>query len=535
MKTGLFISREDGVVSDHIDLGVIAQTYSHLASVKVYDNFFSSTAVNDIREIINQKDLNSIVLAGPGQLRYTGVYGGKSFIDAVSGQSINPNKIAIVNLNENVAVVHRNRLDEATSKASLYVDVALAKLADAHDLNNISISPRKSVLILGATPSGLLAAKMLLDKGYRVCIADKSEQIDINDTDRFKMELTPVMMGLESHDCCEIKSGVQLTDFYGMAGNYTAVFSTDGKDTSISIGGVIVCVEEDKGWINRLRPLLQIARDNEGFMRSNQPTNMVGKTKKDGVWFVPVRSSELNFGSIFSETAKIVLLLTTLLDQEEIKTQLYGIDVDETICGGCGTCVKTCAFSAASLDFLKKLSFVDANRCVGCGNCVTSCPTNARNLKTYPEEYVLKAIDVLSKGVQGVADSKILILHCNGNGAAAIKNAAYDQHPDLLYSPNVFPLQVECGASMDTQYILRAFQKGFDGVGLMVCQDGHCNNLVGNLDMERRMSLFREVLRSRKIDSDRLRIIKVPHDCNESLLREIKSFSDDLSQPKEVM
>jgi len=96
------------------------------------------------------------------------------------------------------------------------------------------------------------------------------------------------------------------------------------------------------------------------------------------------------------------------------------------------------------------------------------------------------------------------------------------------YSPNVLPVRVECGGNIDTQYILKAFNKGFDGVALSVCRDGHCHHLVGNTDMERRIGLFREVLRSRKIDDERLRIIHIsPHE-GKLFSEEIKSFYEEL-------
>jgi len=90
------------------------------------------------------------------------------------------------------------------------------------------------------------------------------------------------------------------------------------------------------------------------------------------------------------------------------------------------------------------------------------------------------------------------------------------------------PIQVECGGNIDTLYILKAFSRGFDGVALTVCRDGHCYHVVGNTDMERRIGLFREVLRSRNIDAERLRVINVsPHE-GELFSSEIRSFCDEL-------
>jgi len=71
------------------------------------------------------------------------------------------------------------------------------------------------------------------------------------------------------------------------------------------------------------------------------------------------------------------------------------------------------------------------------------------------------------------------------------------------------PLGVRCAGRIDTQLILEAFQEGFDGVVICKCKDDHCLNIVGNTDLDRRANLFRTVLKSRGIATERLRIFGV--------------------------
>jgi len=146
------------------------------------------------------------------------------------------------------------------------------------------------------------------------------------------------------------------------------------------------------------------------------------------------------------------------------------------------------------------------------------------------KKYILRAIDILSSGVIDNSEPRILAILCNSCGYPALDMAgelSY-QIPDLKYSPNLMPVLVECGGNVDTQYVLQAFSKGFDGVAISICKDGHCHHTVGNLDMERRIGLFREVLRSRNIDDERLRIIHVSPNEGRLLSEEIKSFAEYL-------
>ncbi|MEJ2048289.1 MAG: 4Fe-4S binding protein [Calditrichota bacterium] len=55
----------------------------------------------------------------------------------------------------------------------------------------------------------------------------------------------------------------------------------------------------------------------------------------------------------------------------------YVAQVDETVCGGCGTCEETCPFEAAQL---KGTAVINRETCMGCGVCVTQCPSEAISL-----------------------------------------------------------------------------------------------------------------------------------------------------------
>jgi coenzyme F420-reducing hydrogenase delta subunit/NAD-dependent dihydropyrimidine dehydrogenase PreA subunit len=231
-----------------------------------------------------------------------------------------------------------------------------------------------------------------------------------------------------------------------------------------------------------------------------------------------------------SGASRAVLSLTSLLDANEIAHSLLISAVDEKVCGGCGTCVKTCAFAASSIDLSRKLSVINPERCKGCGNCVTSCPTGARDLVSFPTKYISKAISLLSRGVVNDAEPKILAILCKNCGYTAADSAGelISRTPGQTLPPNVMPFLLECGGNVDTQYVLEAFSNGFDGVALFICRDGHCHNIVGNTDMQRRLGLFRAVLRSRDIKDERLRV--VPLNCHEGqvMIEELQSMSEDL-------
>jgi coenzyme F420-reducing hydrogenase delta subunit/NAD-dependent dihydropyrimidine dehydrogenase PreA subunit len=282
--------------------------------------------------------------------------------------------------------------------------------------------------------------------------------------------------------------------------------------------------------LRQLRPKLQLDLDAEGLIRDDRASGSVGRTRDPGVCFIPPRSQLGDLAGVTAWASAVVLALTTLLDRHELDHPVYVSEVDEDVCGGCGTCVKTCAFAASGIDVALGLSTIDARRCKGCGNCVVACPTGARDLITFPESHIIAAIGILSKVAPVPDEPHVLALLCNGCGypAADVAGELASSTEASGYSANVMPLRVECGGNVDTQYVLEAFKDGFDGVAVSVCRDGHCHHVVGNTDMDRRLGLFREVLRSRHIDAERLRVIHVaPHE-GQVFTEEIQGFCRDL-------
>ncbi len=527
MNIGLFLSRDNGSISETLDLDALAKHYARLSHVEIVDHFFNPDNFKHIKKQADSKHLDAVIIAGNSTKYYSYTVAGESLFEMLLQKGINENKIAVVNLREQVAWPHQNNKKEALSKARLVIDAGIAKVECRHDLNVVSVTPRKSVLIIGTRAGGLIAAYELLKKDYKVFIVEKAStvhpQTAINEV------LLPTATTVQLHPNTTLYLRSQVDDISGWCGEYRVKLSTPRGPMEILAGGIILSVGEDTEWISSLSPKMQLDIDDEGHLTSQERAIIPGMTKDPGVWFIPTKHAEdLVAGAHGANMA--VQWLTTSLDRKEILHPVWVSEVDPDVCGGCGTCVKTCAFSASKIDLEKHLSVIDRNRCKGCGNCVSACPTGARDLVGFPEKFIFKAIDILSAGVQGSGDPKILAFLCTGCGYPAADNAGElaSKNPAFYYSSNVLPLQVECGGSIDTQFILQAFSKGFDGVALTVCRDGHCHHIVGNTDMERRVSLFREVLRSRGIDAERMRIIKVSPHQGKEFHHEIKKFTDDL-------
>ncbi len=173
MEKGLFLSRDEGKISDVLDIDSLSNEYAELGATKVYDSFFSVKSQKSILKTIKQNKLEAVVFAGNSPKYFENVISGSIIIDKVKKLGINKNKIGFANIREQVAFCGNGENGDATLKAKLLIDVALNKVEVRHKAKVTHIPARKSVLVIGANAGGIFACNELLNKGYRVFLIEK--------------------------------------------------------------------------------------------------------------------------------------------------------------------------------------------------------------------------------------------------------------------------------------------------------------------------------------------------------------------------
>ena len=76
----------------------------------------------------------------------------------------------------------------------------------------------------------------------------------------------------------------------------------------------------------------------------------------------------------------------------------------------------------------------------------------------------------------------------------------------LQYPANVKIIRIPCSCRLNPMFILRAFQKGADGVILCGCHPGDCHYVTGNYYTRRRMALLFSFLNYLGIETERTRV-----------------------------
>ncbi len=74
----------------------------------------------------------------------------------------------------------------------------------------------------------------------------------------------------------------------------------------------------------------------------------------------------------------------------------------------------------------------------------------------------------------------------------------------MKYDPCVRLIRFPCTGRIDPLFVLRAFERGADGVLISGCHPGDCHYVSGNYHARRRWMVFRELLDFCGIDNRRL-------------------------------
>lgn len=96
----------------------------------------------------------------------------------------------------------------------------------------------------------------------------------------------------------------------------------------------------------------------------------------------------------------------------------------------------------------------------------------------------------------------------------------------LHYPPQVYTIAIRCSSGIKPKWIMRAFEKGFDGVFIAAdgsdCSFGEsCTEKTGSI-VERTHIMMKE----KGMEPARLRMAALCSVCSESFVKQIKSFNE---------
>ena len=230
--------------------------------------------------------------------------------------------------------------------------------------------------------------------------------------------------------------------------------------------------------LKALRKTMDFTLDDYGFMSE--------ETLASGIYGGGTIFGPLDYNSTISTANNTAIKIISLLSKDYLIAEFSGIEIDDNKCGLCGLCSKICPYNAITIESDKVN--IDKFKCKGCGTCASICPTNAIDLNIDTSEKILKSIEIISKFRK---KPKIIAFCCRSCGYAAADDAGLKK---ISYHPNIFILRVPCTGRIDTNFIIKSFEFGFDGVMIIGCRKNACRYIDGVEKVEKKISLLKNII-----------------------------------------
>ena len=122
-------------------------------------------------------------------------------------------------------------------------------------------------------------------------------------------------------------------------------------------------------------------------------------------------------------------------------------------------------------------------------------------------------------------DPKIVAFCCDQSGypAADMAGALKQKLPK-----NVEIVRVPCAGRIETIYLLKALEKGADGVLVFACYEENCQFLIGNLRARGRLSYAHRMLEKIGLEKERLEICHLATNSGVKLAETLRRKTEQL-------
>jgi coenzyme F420-reducing hydrogenase delta subunit len=114
---------------------------------------------------------------------------------------------------------------------------------------------------------------------------------------------------------------------------------------------------------------------------------------------------------------------------------------------------------------------------------------------------------------------KIYIFYCSSDFNIAEQVWSYSEYQNALKA-----IPLPCSGKIDIPYLTKAFEAGADGVAVIMCKQGECRFLEGDLRARKRAEVVDTLLEEIGLGKGRVAVIQMKDGGVEQVMREIEEF-----------
>ena len=202
-----------------------------------------------------------------------------------------------------------------------------------------------------------------------------------------------------------------------------------------------------------------------------------------------------------------------LLAKDHLVTNPCVAKSDTLLCNGCSSCEKVCPYGAISYEEqevndhgireTRRVAVGQQRPLSGLRSLHSGLP-----VRRHGSAGLLEQTNSCGGGCDMQVENtefrpKIVAFCCNWCSYAGADLAGSSR---LAYPADVKIIRVPCSCRVNPMFILRAFQRGADGVILCGCHPGDCHYTTGNYYTRRRMTLLFSMLDYLGVENGRTRV-----------------------------
>lgn len=273
-----------------------------------------------------------------------------------------------------------------------------------------------------------------------------------------------------------------------------------------------------------LADVLEIRLGPDGFFQDDNVHFLPAKSNREGIYFVGSCHGPI-YGIDVSREAAIVAAEVGRFASGKVRVPALQPRVDAEKCAVCLTCYRTCPHKAIEIVHDESLNnmYHSAARmnplaCRRCGTCAAECPGKAIQLPVYSDQEILQETE---------KPPKIVAYACENSGYLAAEYIK-ELEPDLQESVQI--VRVPCSGKIDVIYLLKALERGAEGVMLFVCHKENCKFVWGNERAEKRQGLVRKLLKDIGWEEERIEFVHVAANQGKQFVQAVRTMAEKIQK-----
>ena len=170
-RIGVYICHCGGNISDYVDVEELGKMFHAEDGIVIAKDVMFACADSNQKAMVNdikEHNLDAIVVASCSPKLHL-----HTFKNVATRGGLNPTNYVQVNIREQCSWPHSDKPREATVKAAGLIRAGINRVSHSESLDNIEISVKKAVLVVGAGVSGMKAALDLAKLGNEVYLIEK--------------------------------------------------------------------------------------------------------------------------------------------------------------------------------------------------------------------------------------------------------------------------------------------------------------------------------------------------------------------------